>query len=192
MNQIKKIFDNLNGVKSNRKIKISELLKFFERKSFGALLILPCILLLIPPIGAIPGAPFLLGLIIAVITFQLILGIYQPWVPKKLLNMKINGNKLSGGIHLIRPILNFLGGFTKKRLAWLTYPPFINVFASAAFIFSLMIMFIGFIPFLPDVLSIAILFLGIGLITSDGLIVVIGFTLTLLMSFGMYAFFFPF
>mgnify|MGYP003644956452 CR=1 FL=1 len=182
------ILEEIDHHVSKHKLDVGELLKYFSRKSFGVLLVIPGVALAIPPIGAIPGIPFMMGLFIVIVSIQIVFSIKNVWLPRRVLAMNISQKKIRYGIKHAKRIAKYIDGHTKRRLTWVLTPPIINFVGFIIMILGLLIMFIGFIPFIPAVLGMAVLLFGVSLITGDGGILLIGLTAASLLATVIYSF----
>ena len=59
--RLTEIIQSIASEADQHEVDIGEIIASFSRQSFGILLILPCVILIIPPIGAIPVFPFSWG-----------------------------------------------------------------------------------------------------------------------------------
>lgn len=176
--RLTEIIQSIADEADQHQVDIHEILDSFSKQGFGILLILPCILLLIPPIGAIPGVPFLMGLLIALLSIQLIVGVKQPWLPRKIMDVKVKTKLVKKSINGLLPFTRAVDKYTKRRLQILFTFPMINIAACCCLCLSVLIMFIGWIPFLPFGVAAVVLIFAVGLTVGDGLFLAIGFGFT--------------
>lgn len=186
--RLTEIIQSISHEADEHQVDIGEILVSFAKQGFGILLVLPCVLLIIPPIGAIPGVPFLLGLYISILSIQLIFGVRQPWVPRKIMSVKIKTSLLKKSIEGILPLTRKIDAYTKQRLQILFTFPMVNLVGFLCLCPSVTMMIIGFIPFLPLMVGVIVLFFGIGLAVGDGLFLCMGVILNGLMGMGVYYF----
>lgn len=148
---------------------VDDLLQTFGTRSFGPLLVAPGVIM-ISPIGAIPGAPAVINIFIILMCLQFIAGRSAVWLPRALRERSISKHKLKRGIHKIRPWARRLDVLFTPRLKALTMPPIDRVLATVALLLSASIFVIGLIPFAAAVPSSGIVFIGLALTTRDGLV----------------------
>jgi hypothetical protein len=132
-------------------------------------------LLIILPVGAIPGVPAFCSIVIFLVALQALLGVREIWFPQKLRNMRLPPallQKIMLGTHKSAALLERL---TRPRLGFMTK----SIFRAIAIIFVLLLavatLVAGFVPFAPTVLMLPVVLLGIGLSGSDGLMTLFGF-----------------
>lgn len=176
--KLTEIIESIASEADQHQVDVHEILDSFSKQGFGILLILPCILLLIPPIGAIPGVPFLMGLLIALLSIQLMVGVRQPWLPRKIMDVKVKTKLVKKSINGLLPFTRAVDKYTKRRLQILFMFPMINIAACCCLCLSVVIMFIGWIPFLPFGVAAVVLVFAVGLTVGDGLFLALGFGFT--------------
>ncbi len=132
-------------------------------------------LLIILPVGAIPGVPAFCSIVIFLVALQALLGVREIWFPQKLRNMRLPPallQKIMLGTHKSAALLERL---TRPRLGFMTK----SIFRAIAIVFVLLLaaatLVAGFVPFAPTVLMLPVVLLGIGLSGSDGLMTLFGF-----------------
>lgn len=156
------------------KISLGKIVEALNSKGFGSLLV-GLSLILVLPTGAIPMVPALCAIFIMLVSVQILVGRDYPWIPKKLDNMKFNFSKYKNSVEKVKPYTKWIDRFFKNRLEFLTNNGGKKVVALITILLSAVIIGIGFIPFLPMLPGLAILFFGLGLMTHDGLMTALGF-----------------
>lgn len=91
------IFERLEKDVTGSHASVGDIVASFERRGFGPLLLVPSLFLVLPT-GAIPGAPLVCGIIIMLITIQIMLGFTHPWIPKRLKSITFDGEVLEKGL----------------------------------------------------------------------------------------------
>lgn len=156
---------------------LGDLIEGFARRGFGAALLFPSILVVLPT-GAIPGVPLLSGVLIMLISFQMIIGRKSPWVPKRLKKVTFKQKDISNYVDIIRPHV--------RKIDRYIYPRWIIFFNAVAFKFLAIIAFMlgaaialfGIIPFAVLVPGVALTALSLGLMVKDGLLAMTGMILS--------------
>lgn len=173
----KALTDMLEAIKDsteNGKISFADIVRALNSRGFGALLVAPSIIIILPT-GAIPGIPALCGLFIVLISAQLLIGRKYPWLPKRLKKASFDKEKYERALEKAKPYTEKIDEFFHPRFEFLTREPVQRVIAILCLLLSLVIISIGFIPLLPDPLALAILLFGLGISVHDGLITALGF-----------------
>lgn len=143
-------------------------------RGFGPLFVLLGGLVALPT-GAIPGVPAFVGLSLILLAGQLLLGWRTPWLPRRLRDRRIGQDALQTALQRSRPFARRLGSVLRERLVFMAAGPIaLRVAAAAVMLAGAMMIPIGFIPFLPLLLGVPVLAIGLGLMARDGLFVALG------------------
>jgi hypothetical protein len=155
---------------SGERISIGEIVDALAERGFGLLILLlalPTTLPITPPgISAIAGFP------IAFIALQMTIGFPRPWLPHRVRRRSILTSDLQKVVRGSLGIVTRLERVLKPRLAFLTGWPQERLVG--LLVATLGLMLASPIPFTNIPLSIAIIFLALGLIEQDGLMTLIG------------------
>lgn len=144
-------------------------------RGFGPLFALLAALVALPT-GAIPGVPAIVGAALILLAGQLMLGWRTPWLPRKLRNRRIDREKMRAALEKARPMALRLGRIVRARLEFLASGPLGPRVAAAAVMGAGAVMIpLGFIPFLPLLVGLPVLAIGLGLMARDGLVVALGY-----------------
>ncbi len=170
------LFDQILEESEGDEIKIGEVIQAFGHRSFGPLILVPALLAALPT-GAIPGVPILLGLLIVLVSGQLLLGRSSPWIPKRLRDIAVSRDVLKESWERARPIFQRIDSHLRPRFTWMTKPPFVQAIAVLAIVLSVSMVPLEFVPFAVAIPGAAIAALGMGLATRDGLLVLLGLVL---------------
>ncbi len=169
--------DNIRREVDGDRITFGELVEALNHRGFGPLLLTP-VLVAILPTGAVPGVPAICSMFMALVAIQMIFGRRYPWIPKKLKALSFKRNKFIYTLRKVRPYTQKLDRFIRPRLTWLSCELIQRVTAVICLAFAVLIMILGFVPFMPTILGLPILFFALGLSAKDGAMTLIGFSLT--------------
>lgn len=147
---------------------VDDLLGAFGSRSFGPLLVAPAVLM-ISPIGAIPGAPAVFNVFIILVCVQYIGGLKSPWLPSALRERAVPRDKVAAALDRVRPWARRVDSLLEPRLTFLVAPPVDRVLAVVATLLSASIFVIGLVPFAAAVPSSGIALIGLSVATRDGL-----------------------
>ena len=170
----------------HRRVCIADVLDQFGHRSYGPfLVILPLIEL--TPIGAIPGVPSFLALMIAIIAVQLLLHRDHLWMPDFIQKRSIGGRKLAKALAKIEGIARFLDTWCGGRLTGLTHGIAVQIAALCIILLCLTVPPLEWLPLAASVPMVAIAAFGVALTVRDGLLMAIAGSLTLgAFGFGAY------
>ena len=169
--------DAIDAAHGHETICMADLLDEFGTRSFGPILTLVS-LIIISPIGSIPGLPIALGAVVVLLAVQIALGRDHPWIPGKMREMGFSRAKAEGARDRWYRWLERIDRLIKPRLEWAAGQPAL-VFASLCLIFlSATMIPLELVPFAVTLPGAAMLFFGIGLTARDGLMMLLGFAVT--------------
>lgn len=165
-------------------VDLKTVVEAFGNRSFGPIMVL-CGLCMMTPLGAIPGIPPAFGVIVIVFALQLLFRRNTPWMPEVLRRVKIPSDKLSKVQAKVRPILAKIDGVIRPRLQWAATGPMQVLISIVAIILSLSFFPLGMVPFGVVAPAAIVLLLGLGITARDGLLTLLGLSLSLGVFFGV-------
>ena len=149
-----------------RDVRISQLLVWFGRRSFGGLLVM------LAALGLLPGIAVIAGLFIVVVGLQMLAGFRSPLFPKFVRGRTVD-------VNLVRAIggrcLTFIEGlekFVKPRWLSMTVPPIPNLVGAVVMALGTVIMMP--LPFSNVLPAVALSILSVGQLERDGLMITVG------------------
>jgi len=156
-------------------VTIDAMLDSVGRRSFGPLILVPG-LIAMSPLSGIPTLPSILGVLVVLISGQMLLGRDHIWLPKRALERDVPKQSFLKGIRALRPVGHFVDRLIGPRLTFLTK-------GSGSIAVALVCLLIGatmppleIIPFLATAGGAALTLFSLSLIANDGLLALIGFT----------------
>lgn len=151
-------------------IKIGTLLKSIDSGGFALLNLIFSIILMIP---LPPPIAIIAGLIVMFLSFQMIIGMKEVWLPKIITEKSIKRTTLTVIVEKSTIYLYKLERFTRRRFTFVSNP--ITERIIGAFIFFLAGITLTPIVFANTIPGLAIILISFGMINKDGLMVIIGF-----------------
>ena len=169
---------------AGEQVDMKDLVQAFGDRAFGPVMIL-CSLFLMTPIGIIPGLPAAFGLIVIVFAMQLLFRRKYPWMPELLRKVKISDAALAKTQEKVTPVLRKVDTFIHPRLPWVTSGPMQALTALLAILLSITLVPLGVVPFGVVAPAFIIGLLGLGITARDGVLIIIGFVLSLGVAYGV-------
>lgn len=170
INGLEQLIDRLHAIdRDHDPVDLGALLKQIGRRSFGVILLLAGLLVLIPIIGDIPGVPTLAALLVAIPAIQLLLGRDRFWLPGFLLRRSMTRERLEKSLNFARKPARFVDRFTRRRLPVFVGPLGGRIIGGAALGIALVMPALELIPFSANLAGIALLAFGVAMIARDGL-----------------------
>ncbi|MGF1457096.1 MAG: exopolysaccharide biosynthesis protein [Alphaproteobacteria bacterium] len=171
------LFDQLLENSEGDELAIRDVIDAFGYQAFGPLILVPALLAVLPT-GAIPTVPTLLGLLIVLVSGQMLIGKNRPWIPKRLRDTSVDRMVLKEAFGRFRPAIKGVDRIIKPRLTVLVDPPMLYGVAVLVVLLAMAMVPLEVIPFAVALPGSSILALGLGLSTRDGLAVLLGLALS--------------
>jgi len=154
---------------------VGDLLDALGARGFGPLMVTFSAFLL-TPVGAVPGVPAIVALLLMLLGVQMLIPLRHLWLPGRLRRVSFRGEALRRSIGRARPAAKRLHLALAPRLSFLVEGPvMLRMIALILIATGGVVLLAGFIPFLPYLLSLHVLFLGLALTARDGLVGLLGF-----------------
>lgn len=169
---LKKVDEAADGEDTNFK----DIIEAFGDRAFGPVMAL-CGLILLTPLGAIPGVPLAIFIVISSFALQILLGRKHPWLPGSLARIKLSQSQLETTKKVVRPWLKRIDGLLRPRWPWALKPPALRYSAFLALLLAASLLPLGTIPFAAILPGTIIIILGLGITARDGLFIFTGHTL---------------
>ncbi|HEX5008446.1 MAG TPA: exopolysaccharide biosynthesis protein [Hyphomonadaceae bacterium] len=147
-------------------------MRIMERRSFGAVILLLGVIA-ISPLTVVPGATWTVAAVTLLFSVQLLFAMRHPWLPKRLLDLKMPRDQLIRFAKASRRVAHTADKLTAPRLRFLTRPPFVFGVALLCIAAALITFPLGLIPLAPVLPGLAIVLMGIGLTARDGVFLVL-------------------
>ncbi|MBX9747376.1 MAG: exopolysaccharide biosynthesis protein [Hyphomonadaceae bacterium] len=167
------IVETADAKADSQPLTLGDLLDSVGRRSYGPLLLLIG-LFAISPATALPGLTWLTAGLTLVVAGQMAIGLPRIWLPKFARNVRIGRRNVREGVEKGRPAARWIDHLLRKRLEFLSRPPFVNLVALCVIAAALITFPLGLIPLLPLIPGIAIVAFGLGMTARDGLWLLLG------------------
>lgn len=167
------IVDRVVAAAEPNVIDIDSVLKSIGRASFTPILLLPA-LAVATPLSGIPFFSSFMGIIIALVSAQMLLRRRHLWLPSWLLKRQVSGKTVREAFLKVRPVLAWVDGHTTQRFRAFVRRPLIFIPQLLCLISGLMMPFLEFVPFSSSALGVGVTLLALGMLARDGAIICIG------------------
>ena len=159
------------------KSNVGSILRATGSRAAGPLLFLPA-LVMVSPVGAIPGVPIVLSTLIVLVAGQIVIGRESLWLPDFLRKREIPEDKVTSVIDTLRPYAKKTDKILGRRLTWLTGGAVPRVIAAICILLSILVYPATLVPLAVALPGAAIILLSLGLLTRDGVVVLLGLLLS--------------
>ncbi len=155
-----------------------DLVQAVGRASFPPVLLIPAIAV-VSPLSGIPLFSTVMGMLIFLVSLQMLLRRDQLWLPGWLLRRKTNSARVRLVFLRLRPAMAWLDAHTYARLTVFVHRPLIFIPQTFCVLSGLIMPFLEFVPFSASLVGGAVALLAFGMLARDGLFVMIGLALYL-------------
>jgi hypothetical protein len=97
------------------------------------------------------------------------LGLPRIWLPRWVLGLRIGRRDVHAGVEQSRPAARWVDHLLRRRLEFLSQPPFVNVIALLVIVAALITFPLGLVPLAPIIPGFAVVLIGLGMTARDGL-----------------------
>ncbi|MGM8910310.1 exopolysaccharide biosynthesis protein [Psychrobacter sp. 1U1] len=172
------VLEQLDPDKDAGKVDIGDIMDTLNSKGFGSLIFAPA-LIAIMPTGGIPGVPTVCGVIIILISIQMLFGKERPWLPQFVDNISFDEDKLHKGVNIASKATRWIDKVVKPRLKSLTSNKAKKVAAALCIFAALAMIPLELMPFAVMIPAASVILFAIALITEDGYVFLAGLLLNL-------------
>lgn len=152
-------------------------------RSFGPLLLFAGVIMA-SPLSGIPGMPTSMGVVVMLVTAQLLLRRNHFWLPRWLLQRSVRRSNLERAVKLLRVPARAIDRLLRPRLATLVSGRSVYVIGVACLVIALGVPTMEVVPFSATAAGVALSSFGLSLIARDGLLALVAFAVT----FGTFGF----
>ncbi|MEE4015051.1 exopolysaccharide biosynthesis protein [Roseibium sp. FZY0029] len=165
-------------IEEEGKADVGTLLNASGSRAAGPLLFLPA-LVMISPIGAIPGVPIILTTLTLLVAGQLVVGRSAIWLPSFVRNRGLPKQKVTSTIDKLTPYAERADRYLGQRLSLLAGDTASRIVAAFCIFLSLLVYPATLLPFAVALPGSAILLLSLGLLVRDGVVTLVGLIVAL-------------
>ncbi|WP_444921796.1 exopolysaccharide biosynthesis protein [Microbulbifer sp. CnH-101-G] len=139
-------------------------------------------LILFSPLSGVPGISTAMAALLLLVAIQLLLGRRHVWLPKWLLKRSISKKKLIRALHWLRRPAEFADRWMQPRLDFLVRRGGTYAIATTCSLIALTMPLMELVPFSATTAGFALTIFGLALVAHDGLLALIAFTITALLT----------
>lgn len=168
------LLDQVEAATKEPPVSVQTVLHQLGERSFAPI-ILVIGLLMVSPLSGIPGSPTISALLITLIGAQSLFGRNHLWLPDFLLRRHVPDKKLGKAVSWLRRPADWFDRHSEKRWRLLTMRPARWMSMASCVVVTWIWPFLEILPFVTSVGALAVSFLSFGLLTRDGLYVLLGY-----------------
>lgn len=137
--------------------------------SFAHMLLWPA-LIVVTPLSGIPGLSSMVGITIAIIAMQMVVGRSHLWLPDWILRQKLPRERFRSALAWLRRPVGAIDRVTRARLQWVFTPPLREIIQVCCMLSGIAMPLLELVPMTSSILGAAVALFAISLITEDGLL----------------------
>ncbi len=174
-NQIADVVDIIHDIRDTGDASVGAMIERLGVASFTPILLFVS-LVIVTPLSGVPGLSSVCGVLIAMVSAQLLLGRDRLWLPAFILRRRVSTRKLDAALSRLERPLTWVQHVTTRRLAVLTARPFSYLLYTICFLCGAAMPFLELVPMTSSLLAIVVALLSISLISRDGVFALLGLT----------------
>lgn len=156
------------------KVSIQRVVKALGEDSLPPNLMIPA-LAVVSPLSGVPLFSSICGILIALISAQMLIGRHHVWLPGFLMRRQVSGSRLKTALDWMERPARLLDRVTDERLTPLVRRPMRWIVQGVCLCCGLAMPFLELVPFTSSLMGIVVSLLAFGLLARDGIFVVLGF-----------------
>lgn len=163
--------------RAEEEVTVGDLVRAFGAQGHAPLLVIVALLMILP-VGMIPGVGGALGLLSAAIGAQMLAGREGVWLPGFMRRRGISAARVTRLAERVRPVSAFLARHLDARMEWLAAGrASLSVIAVLLIVTGGSLVIVGAIPVAVPLLGLPIAIFAIGIMARDGAVVAAGYVL---------------
>jgi hypothetical protein len=162
------VADLVREASAQERVSVHDIVVAVGKRGLHPLLLVPA-LLAATPLSGIPGVSAICGLLIALISIQLLMSSDKVRLPAVLMRRSVDGAVMRKALDTSRPVIDWFDRHTRRRLSFLFHRPLIYLPELLCLLSGLMMPMLEFIPFSASIVATGVAFLALSMMTRDGL-----------------------
>ncbi|UWR15533.1 exopolysaccharide biosynthesis protein [Sulfitobacter sp. M368] len=181
--RLTEMLDGLEEAGQDRKVSFRDLLRQFGNRAITPFILLIA-LLMVSPLSGIPGMPSLAAMIIVTMAVQALSGRKRIWLPEILLRQRFRSERLLQAVRWMRKPCAFLDRHSQMRLQFLTRGVMRWITLAICAALPLAWPLLEILPLVTSIGAATVALLVFGLLTHDGVYVLLGYCAVALSIFA--------
>lgn len=166
------VLENIRGHATGSDTQVRDILEALGAASFIPNLMLPA-LAVISPLSGIPLFSSTCGILIALVSAQMLMGRDHIWLPEFLMRRSISSQRLRTAIEKLRTPAGWIDRLTRQRLTFLLRRPSIWLVQLTCMAAGLSMPLLELLPFTSSILGVVVFLMSLAMLARDGVLVVI-------------------
>lgn len=166
-NNLTSVLRKIEPDEQTGKASVGDIMSALESRGFGPLLFAPALIAVLPT-GGIPGVPTVCGVVIGLLSVQMVFGREEPWLPGFIDNIDFEKDKLQKGVDIAEKVTSKIDKVSKPRIEKLSSQTAKKAIAVVCVLAAIAMVPLEAVPFAVMLPAASIILFAIGLITKDG------------------------
>lgn len=177
---LQSMLDQLESLSQNRKqVSFGNAVDVVGRHAFAPVLLLIGLIMMVPGPADIPGVPVVLGILVIIVSVQILIHRQHLWIPGWIENRHVSSKSLKKMASWLRRPARWLDRITKQRYSWLIRHAGAGIVAITCIIIAAATPVMEFVPFSANLAGLAIATFALAIIAKDGLVAAIAILLSI-------------
>ncbi|MCM2503077.1 exopolysaccharide biosynthesis protein [Aureimonas altamirensis] len=142
-------------------------------RAFGAMILLPA-LVTVSPLSGIPTVPTMVGVIVMLLSAQLVLGRSEPWLPKRLAGARLSSDRVHKVLRFMRRPVGWIDRVVRPRFRFATSSLGLRGAALICFVTAATMPPLEILPFMATTAGLVISIFALAITLRDGLLMIVG------------------
>ncbi len=166
------IVDEALAQSENGRVTMGAMLTAWDDRSYGPLFVILGFMGG-TPLAIVPGAAAVVGIVIALLALQMMLGKNHPWLPKWVLKQSVSEKALKNARDKMQPALASIDRFIMERWPWFAGALMRRIAAGVVFVLGVLMAPFDAIPFAVAAPAWTVVLFGVAITARDGLFMLI-------------------
>ena len=172
------VIDRIESIgDGDEQVSVADIQEVIGRRSFGPLLLVLGLIVL-SPVGGIPGVPTAFGLVVLLVAGQLLAGCDSFWLPTFITKRSIKAGRLSGAMDKVRPVARWIDHLLRPRLRFLMNGPARYCVAVSCLVLACLLPALELVPFGAAAPALAVTAFALAMVAEDGILALLGYIAT--------------
>ncbi len=172
---LEELLDQIDELRDREtSVSLDQILDAVGRRSFGPLLVVAGLIVLAPVVGDIPGMATMMGIFVALVASQIVIGRDRVWLPQWMLSRSVRSTRLKKPLRWLRKPARWIDRVTRTRLQALVGGTASRVIAAICVMVAALMPLMEVVPFSANAAGLVLVVFGLGLIAGDGVMALFG------------------
>jgi len=168
------VIDRIDTVAAADMVSVRDVVRAVGQASFLPVLLAPA-MAVVSPLSGVPVFSSICGMMIALVSVQLLFNRKHLWLPGWIMRRRIRGASLRKGTRWLRRPAGFLDRHSRERLSFLVRAPFSWITEATCMMCGMAMPFLELFPLTSSILGGAVTLFALSLLVRDGLIAALAF-----------------